>query len=479
MLDDFEDQSTLKNWNGTFLISNEFPSHGKNCLALTASNGQSLLLESEKIPKKWSEFDYLKFDIYNPSSRLYFGSIRIFDELGTDEQAEFQGQSYNGEKIFVNTGWNHYQFLIQNAMVEKGDRPLELDRIRKLRLSFDAMDHALYIDNLRLVSGSESGQTASHVNPQDCEVVIDNRYVYPGLAGPVEMIKTSAEINQLRKQAAYEVEILKKEINILEMQGYQTLYQRIPLITADIGLGIRSKLVWFQNEEEEAKILKYIIKSCSESTQEIEGILSARQGGILLNEPENDVSNLSKYQSFYVPSFPALNKLKPKDGFYRDERGNPVVVFSMLQLNNGPLMDYFTPFNHRIESYTVGGGSRYDIESSPVYKVFHKYPGTHRVGWDGWCGHLIKDEWSMGGKKEDVVICLESPHIRQGVLDYMKLHYREWINNPNLLYNIMAYELQYLCYCDRSQEMFREWLRSKYTGISILNKNWKTNIQGL
>ncbi|MEO8762712.1 MAG: hypothetical protein ABI416_00400 [Ginsengibacter sp.] len=131
VLDDFEDPSTLKNWNGTALISKEFPSHGKNCAILTASGGQSLLLESEKIQKKWDEFDYLKFDIYNPSSRLDYGSIRIFDELGTDEQAEFHGQSYAGEKIFVNTGWNHYEFLLHNAMVEQGDRPLALDRIRK------------------------------------------------------------------------------------------------------------------------------------------------------------------------------------------------------------------------------------------------------------------------------------------------------------------------------------------------------------
>jgi hypothetical protein len=255
----------------------------------------------------------------------------------------------------------------------------------------------------------------------------------------------------------------------------QTLYQRIPLTTADVVLGIRSKLVWFQNEAEETKILKYIIKSCSEATLEMEKILSAQQGTTLINEPENDVISQVKYQSFYVPPYPAFKKLKPEDGFYRDENGNPVIIFSMLQLNNGPLMDYFAPFNHRIESYTVGGGSRYDIESSPVYKAFHKDSGTHRVGWDGWCGHLIKDRWSMGGKKEDVVICLENQYIRQAILDYMKLHYREWIENQNLLYNIMGYELQYMCYCDKSQEMFHEWLTSKYNGIDSLNESWKTH----
>ncbi|MCK5068777.1 MAG: beta-galactosidase, partial [Bacteroidales bacterium] len=140
-------------------------------------------------------------------------------------------------------------------------------------------------------------------------------------------------------------------------------------------------------------------------------------------------------------------------------------------------MDYFAPFNHRLESYTVGGGSRYNIESSPVYEVFHNYSGTHRVGWDGWCGHLIKDRWAMGGLKEDVVICLESPHIRQAILEYIKMHSREWEENPNLLYNIMAYELQYICYCEKSQQMFRDWLKIKHNNISVLNRIWDTQYQ--
>jgi hypothetical protein len=188
-------------------------------------------------------------------------------------------------------------------------------------------------------------------------------------------------------------------------------------------------------------------------------------------EPENEVSSALSY----VPPYPSLKELKPVDGFYRNKSGNPVIIFSMLQINAGPLLDYFAPFDHRLESYTVGGGSRYNIESSPVYEAFHKFPGTRRIGWDGWCGHLIKDRWAMGGKKEDVVICLESPHIRQAILEYMKMHYHEWKDNPHLLYNIMAYELQYLCYCDKSQQMFREWLMTKYKSVRELNTIWNTS----
>jgi len=470
VINDFENLSSLNNWEGPVFLSGEFPAKGKSCLKLADSLKKSLWFETNEFPKDWSSYEFLKFDVYNASVKLYYGTIQIFDEPGTDEQVEFQGQSYNGEKLFLNTGWNHFEFLLQNAMVEEGNRHLALNKIRKLRFSFGDTDSPLFIDNIRLVSGIESVATLSHIDPKDCIVIIDNRDVYPTLAGPAEKIIISEEIVKLRKQALSALENLRNEIRIGGLQGYQTLYQRIPLITADVGMGIRSKLVWFQNETEERKILDYIIVSCTRASRELTDMLSARQSKVLTPEPENEVSNAS----FYVPPYPRLSELKPSEGIYRDKAGNPVIIFSMLQINEGPLTDYFAPFDHRLESYTVGGGSRYTIESSPVYEAFHKYPGTHRVGWDGWCGHLIKDRWAMGGKKEDMVICLESRHIQSAVLEYMKLHYREWIDNPNLLYNIMAYELQYMCFCEKSQQMFRNWLKSKYTDIQTLNKTWQT-----
>lgn len=470
IINDFENNSSQGNWEGSGTISGKFPAHGNKCLELVNSREKSSWFEIKSFPHDWSGYELLKFDIYNPSDQLYYGNIQIFDKLGSDEQAEFQGQSYNGEKLFVNTGWTHFEFLLRQATVEEGNRSLALNQIRKLRLSFGHPNNSLFVDNIRLVKGQEGRKTSSKSEPNDCKVVIDNRYVYPSLAGAPVQIKTSQEILRLRNTAKKARAKLKNEISLAQLQGFQTLYQQIPLITSEIGMGIRSKLVWFQNEKEEKKILEYVISSCSQASDEINDLISARQSNLPNVEPENDVANAS----FYVPPYPPLKDLKPTDGFYRDKSGNPVLILSMLQINDGPLMDYFAPFNHRIESYTVGGGSRYNIENSPVYEAFHKYPDTHRVGWDGWCGHLIKDRWAMGGKKEDVVICLENQHIREAILEYMKIHYKEWINNPNLLYNIMAYELQYICYCDNSQQMYREWLKSNYNNIQVLNQAWKT-----
>lgn len=483
ILGDFEDLSPVTEiWNGTISSSTEHPSHGKSSLKISTPDWQPLVLESEKIPKDWSEYDYLKFDIYNASRSLHFGSLQIFDDLATDEEAEINGQSYNGQgKIFVNKGWNHYEFLLKHAKVEEGNRSLAIDKLRKIRFTFGSPGHALFIDNIRLVSGKETETTLSLINPTDFNVVIDDRYVYPTLSGPIDQIKASPEIIRLRDESNAAIQKLQNNIRVADMLGMQTFYQQIPLITADIGIGIRGKLAWFQNEEDEKEILNYVIQSCIDASQDITDKLAAHKTDIIGKAPEDFGTTADQYNGKDVPSLPPLKELKIKDGYLRDQNGQPVILFSMLGLlkNNKPLSDYFAPNDHLVESFTVGGGSRYNIERSPVYKAFHKYPDAKRVGWDGWCGHLIKDRWAMGGKKETVVICLESNHIRQAILEYMKLHYKEWKDNPNLLYNIMGYELQYICYCDKSQQMFRNWLQSKYNNINTINKNWNTQYKSL
>ena len=474
LLDDFESESSLKQWKGPVSLSRDYASHGRNCLRLDLSDRRSRVLESESLPGDWSGYELLKFDIYNPSGTVLIAGIQIYDELGSDQDAELSGQSYRGGKIFMNRGWNHYEFMLDKARVEEGDRGLALDKIRRFRLDFSRLGGELYLDNFRLVSGKEEPGTASLADPQSCRVVINDRFVFPSLYGSDDQIEPGPEIAVLRERAEKAVAGLEAEISTAELQGYQTHYWRIPLISAEVGMGVRSKLVWFQSEQEQRKILEHIIASCTEAARELSTILSAAdQQRVEL--PEDEVNP----HLFYVPDYPVLKGLKQKDGYFTDALGKPVLILSMLNVNNGPLMDYFAPFNHRLESYTVGGGSRYDIETSPVYEAFHKYQGTHRVGWDGWCGHLIKDRWSMGGRKETVVLCLESPHIRQAVLEYMKLRYERWKNNPNLLYNIMAYELMYICYCEKSQQMFREWLKNKYGTFEMVNRTWRTSYGSL
>lgn len=176
-----------------------------------------------------------------------------------------------------------------------------------------------------------------------------------------------------------------------------------------------------------------------------------------------------------IPSIPLLKGAPAAGWFFRDDVGDPLMVIS-LHSPSVALQRFFASPQQHIESYSVGGGSRWTIEDSPVYEAFQKNPDAHRVGWDGWCGHLVKDLDSMGGTKpENVVICLESRHIRKAIEEYIRITIPKLRSNPNLLYNILAYELTYICYCDESRRMFARWLRDKYGGIGRANELWGTS----
>ncbi len=471
VVDDFESEQSLGNWEGPVSLSAGKATHGKSALALDLSDRRARDLSTVKLPADLSGFDQLRFDIFNPTGRVQLGSIMIQDEPGlAGGEAEFSGQAYRGNKIFMNPGWNHYELLLDRLRSENGNRAIALDKIKTFALSFGGIDDTLYLDNFRLVKGEEGAATASKVAPTDCRVVIDNRYSYPQLAGDPAKVLGTPELKALEDKAHAAVQRLESLVGTAELQGYSPLYWKIPLVTAQLGLEVRSRLVWFQNERSRREILEYVISACTVSADQLEGILSGQDMEII-EEPEDDVNP----HPWYAPPYPDFSTLTVKDGFFRDAKGDPVIILSMLLVDQGPLTDYFATWRHRQETYTVGGGSRYDIEESPVYEAFHKYPDTHRVGWDGWCGHLIKDQWSMGGKKENVVICLESPHTRAAVLEYIEDKSKEWMENKDLLYNIQAYELMYICYCETSQRMFRDWLRREHGSIGKVNELWGTN----
>ncbi|CAK4863927.1 unnamed protein product [Aphanomyces euteiches] len=175
-----------------------------------------------------------------------------------------------------------------------------------------------------------------------------------------------------------------------------------------------------------------------------------------------------------VTPIPELKSLRIQDHAFVDHSGIPILICAMSYHNEGALLDFFAPEQHKVEIYAVGGGSRYDIEWSPVYEAFHKYPNTARVGWKGWCGHLIKDQWAMGGRRENVVICLENEHILQAIEQYNQEHLEEWSHLPQLMYAILGYELSYMCYCKASLARFREWLQERHETIEKLNLVWET-----
>jgi hypothetical protein len=310
-------------------------------------------------------------------------------------------------------------------------------------------------------------ETASHRQPQDLVCQVDNRSVNIRQVARPEDVPEAPAVTRQRKEAESETELLRKTIQAAETQGIEVRYAERRLIVAELGLHIRPLLAWYNSDEKKMGMFRYVADTCRAERRDVEDSI---RGATLREEVDDTVTADSVFRTF-----PPLKGRPIRDGFFRDEGGDPMMILSLHSPSTVLQRFFATPRQH-IESYSVGGGSRWTIDQSPVYSAFQQDPDTHRVGWDGWCGHLVRDLSSMGGtKKENVVICLESPRIRSAVQEYIRINTPKLHSNPELLYDIMAYELMYICYCDRSQRMFHQWLAKKYGKPDAANACWGTN----
>ena len=377
--------------------------------------------------------------------------------MGLDDYFDAQG------KIVLLNGWNHVEVKLHGLMAASFQREISRDRIAKLTLYAERtrFPWTLYIDNMRLVEGAEEAATASRTQPQDTVTIVENRFYTVKQVARAEDVPESEQVRRLRAEALRELESLKEAIRAAQLQGIDTIYQERYLVTADLGLRVRPRLAWYNNDLKKSELFTYVAKSCRQGRQELDDLI----GGVF-RLPETDDTQVAEP---LVPAYPPLKGTPNKGWFYTGRNGAPMFVIS-LHSPSALLQRFFaSPLQH-IESYSVGGGSRWTIDESPVYEAFHKYPDARRVGWDGWCGHLVKDLDSMGSSKmENVVICLESPHIHEAVDEYIRRNIPKLHANPQLLYDILAYELMYICYCERSQSAFRGYLEKKHGTIANAN----------
>ncbi|MEW5977079.1 MAG: beta-galactosidase [Acidobacteriota bacterium] len=467
VIDDFEGKASLAGWQGDIRLSGAHPSHGKSGLEVQFGSTSSLLSYFPRTGN-WSGFERLLFDVYNPANTPVVLSFSLYDAVGGDGPDVAPHDFYRADrKLFLGSQWTHVEVGIKNLLTSSELRSIALDRIRRLSVTAGTGHQplTLFLDNLRLVEGVEGRETMSSAAPQDLTTRLDGRWVTILQTGPLDQIPESDTVRRLRAEAEQEHRALKRAIETAEQIGLDTIYPQAELTVAELGLYFRPMLAWFNNDREKERMFRYVADSCRRERELLAKLL---RGEVRL--PERDDTQIAPP---LVPAYPSLRNLPVRDGFFVDQDGRPLFITSVHGPSTGLLRFFATPLQH-IESYSVGGGSRWTVRSSPIYEAFQKFPDTHRVGWDGWCGHLIRDFNAWGGAKEDVVICLESPHTQEAVERYIQREFPKWQKNPELLYNIMAYELQYICYCDRSQQMFRDWLQREHRTIERLNTAWGT-----
>ena len=469
VLDDFENPASAGNWKGDLQIANEHVTHGR-ASARVRFAGRGAEIASSKLAGDWRGYDRLLFDIYSDRKDVLTATLRIYDEAAVKSGARrdyFEADN----QILLLGGWNHIEMKLAGLHAASYQRQLALDRIRRITLSMDrgALPCILHIDNLRLMAGEEPPESASRTEPQDAVTILDGRFFQVRQVAPPDEVPESAAVARLREEARREANLLGEIIQTAQMQGIETIYAERHMVTADLGLHVRPRLAWFNNDSTKREMFEYVVRSCRQARLELERKIAG-----LDRLPAVDDTQVGEP---LVRPFPPLKGRPVRDWFFRDERGEPMIILSLHSPSRLLQRFFATPQQH-IESYSVGGGSRWTIEQSPVYAAFQQDPDTHRVGWDGWCGHLIRDLDSEGtSKPENTVICLESPRIRKAIEEYIRINIPRMHANPELLYNILAYELMYMCYCERSQQAFRTWLEATHGTIIAANKKWGTSFK--
>ena len=468
LLEDFESSRGAARWEGPIDVQTNHASHGSRSGRIRLDRDHREI-SSSKLASDWRGYDRLLFDIYSESDQVSLATIRIYDAVGGDAQAAPRNEYFDGHrKILLVKGWNHVEVKLNPLKAATFLRDMSLDQIRQFVLTFEpnASFTTMSLDNLRLVSGDEGPDTISRQQPQDGVSLIDNRWVTARQVARPDGVPESPEVTRIRTDAERELDSLKKTIEAARAQGIETIYAERRLVTADLGLRVRPLLPWFNNDVKKGEMFAWVAESCRESRHHLEDLLQ----GVTMRAEEDD----TQAGAPLIRPYPRLKGLTSKGWFFRDEAGDPLMILSVHSPSQMLQRFFASPLQH-IESYSVGGGSRWTIDQSPVYAVFKQDPDSHRVGWDGWCGHLVRDLDSMGGtKKENVVICLESPRIREAISEYIRTTIPTMHHNPELLYDIMAYELTYICYCERSQRAFRQWLKTTHGTIDSANRDWQT-----
>lgn len=427
-------------------------------------------LTSAELPADWKGFGSIQLTVYNPRPEVLLGGLQIYDQQAlVSPELEFGDFVQRGGAAMLCEGVNHIVLQIDPVQTQQGTRMLDLGKIAKLELCLPEAKGgpALSIANLRLSSETNAVDKLGDVKPGDTVIILKHLDISTFTHEP-EKFQDGAEIVELRKQLENEIERLKRGVELAKMNGKQTWYEEAVLVAADVAIGLRPRLAWHFSQTAKRKNWSDALALVRRYREFLDYKMIGR-----VHEDDEDDSNLAISN---VKPPPDTGKLRIQGSKFINEAGEPALICALCYHHEGSLNKFFASNLHREEIYAVGGGSRYDIEYSPVYEAFHKYPGTKRVGWRGWCGHLIKDQWAMGGRKENVVICLENKHILEAIDQYTVEKAPLWKNRKELTYIILAYELTYICWCDESIRRFRAWLKERHGTVAKLNECWGTKL---
>jgi len=265
------------------------------------------------------------------------------------------------------------------------------------------------------------------------------------------IVSETPELLKKKADAQKAMEELKAAVAEAKKAGVETLYDEIPLMLGELAFKVRWDMP--QHLKLREGYADYVLKASQAAIRHLK------------------VVTAKKAPDLKVPPHPDFTKLTLK-GRYYCEGDDPKILFSMQYHNRGELIKWFCPEGYDGDVPAVGG-TRYDFQQMPIWKVYQQDPDTHRVYDDGWCGHIIRDKNSAGGS-DRCVINLDHPKMQEAIAQSIAIYCERLKKKLGMVYINLGFEYSYVNYDQYSLEKFRRWLEAKYKNVGALNAAWKT-----
>ena len=273
------------------------------------------------------------------------------------------------------------------------------------------------------------------------------------LVGPGAEAQEGTTRDALRQGLA----ALRAKVQKARDAGHQTLYAEIPL-------RVGTKFV--EKDWDSGKIAEvrpdwaaYLMRQIEYESSQLDAMLAGKP-----NPRE-------------VPSIPDYADLVKKDRYFHVD-GKPILIVTTGN-SGGERGDprYAGPGGLYALDLPAQGATRWDYKNYPIWELYQNDPKSHRVYNRGWCGHIIKDRYSLGGQEGECVISLDYAPMREAIRRTLTLRAERFRKSARFKRSkvLAAYwEFAYQNYDEPSKIKWQEWLERRYKTIARLNATWKT-----
>jgi hypothetical protein len=403
--------------------------------------------ETSQMPAEdWSSWKSFRFDVENDYDEPFSIYVRLSSRADHPAAETCTGGTFDG--FVIGPGRSTVEISLEK-MQSPEEHPVDPGRIAYVGIFFqplflrDGMELKFTGDRIFRLSNPRLSLSAARQQKQPY--------------GDLLFSQTDPALSGLRREVELAIADLGKSIEQAGSRGIETAYAEIYPFLSGIAFNSRLVAFWQNRTEEQRQVLEFLLEGAKQAGKDLQEALNGRASIAL------------------VPKVPDYASLVIRDGYFR-LGDDPFLLFGMLYNRQGPLLRWFANSQTDYGTQLIAGGTRHDVERQPIWGAYHKYPDTHRVGWDH-ADHIIRDRGSWEVLGPPVNVCLESPNSREAIAKMIETFERTRAGDRDHLVQNLGYEYTYVCYCDFTKRLWENWLRRKYTDIGAANRIWGTSFE--